>query len=129
MAALKGTINYLGCAERKDTKEFIKLIPLLAQVITKALEEEDETVLEEALIEFNDLVEMEPSFFKADFYDLYNTFKPIIAKGDFMNASIRHLPIEFTVSMIERKPSLAKKNTDFIKDLLEQIFKLMIDID
>jgi len=31
--------------------------------------------------------------------------------------------------MIERKPSLAKKDLDLIKDILENIFKLMIDID
>ena len=37
--------------------------------------------------------------------------------------------MEFAVTMIERKPALAKKNEDLIKDVLEQIFQLMIDID
>lgn len=31
--------------------------------------------------------------------------------------------------MIERKPSIAQKDIELIKDVLEQIFKLMIDID
>ena len=31
--------------------------------------------------------------------------------------------------MIERKPSLAKKDTALVKDVLELIFQLMIDID
>ena len=31
--------------------------------------------------------------------------------------------------MIEQKPSLAKKDEALIKDVLEQIFQLMIDID
>ena len=31
--------------------------------------------------------------------------------------------------MIERKPSLAKKDSELIKDILELIFQLMIDID
>lgn len=31
--------------------------------------------------------------------------------------------------MIERKPSLAKKDDALIKDILDQIFQLMIDID
>lgn len=37
--------------------------------------------------------------------------------------------MEFVVTMIERKPSLAKKDVDLIKDVLESIFQLMIDID
>jgi hypothetical protein len=31
--------------------------------------------------------------------------------------------------LIERKPSIAQKDVELIKDILEQIFKLMIDID
>jgi hypothetical protein len=33
------------------------------------------------------------------------------------------------VTLIERKPSIAQKDIELIKDVLEQIFKLMIDID
>jgi hypothetical protein len=33
------------------------------------------------------------------------------------------------VTLIERKPSIAQKDVELIKDILEQIFKLMIDID
>lgn len=33
------------------------------------------------------------------------------------------------MTLIERKPSIAQKDTELIKDVLEQIFKLMIDID
>lgn len=109
-------------AERKDTKEFIKLLPLMIGVVTQAMQEEDETVLEEALVEFNELAEIEPNFFRADFKHLYEAFKPIVAHKDFANNSIRHQPMEFVVTMIERKPSLAKKDEAMIRDVLEQIF-------
>jgi len=36
----------------------------MVQVITSALVAEDETVLEDALVDFNELAEIEPSFFK-----------------------------------------------------------------
>lgn len=121
--------NYLSVAERKDTKEFIKLLPLMSQVVTSALAAEDETVLEDAMVEFNELAEIEPNFFRNDFKALYEQFKPVIAYKDFANNSIRHQPMEFVVTMIERKPSLAKKDEALIKDVLEQIFQLMIDID
>lgn len=71
VAALQALSNYLSIAERKDTKEFIKLLPLMTQVVTQAFTEQDETVLEDALVEFNELAEIEPNFFRADFKSLY----------------------------------------------------------
>ena len=44
----------------------------MVQVVTKALQEEDETVLEDALVEFNELAEVEPAFFKPNFKDIYD---------------------------------------------------------
>lgn len=129
LSALKATMNFLGCAERKDTKDFVKLLPLLAQVVSKGIEADDETVIEDALVEFNDLAEIEPNYFKTNIPELYAQFKPIISHKDFMNPTIRHSPLEFVVSIIERKENFAKKHMDLIKDILEQTFRLMIDID
>ncbi len=56
-------------------------------------------------------------------------FQPIVAKNDYTNNSIRHQPVEFAVTMIERITSIAKKDHELLKSLLDLIFKLMIDID
>ena len=122
MEALKTVTNFLSCAERKDTKDFAKLLPLMTAVVIQALNEDDETVLEEALIEFNELSEIEPNFFRAAFKDIYAQFKPIISKKDFANATIRHQPLEFATTMLERKPTLARKDDELIKDILNEIF-------
>lgn len=95
----------------------------------KALREDDETVLEDALVEFNELAEIEPKYFRKNFKDVFNIFKQIVAKNDFTNSTIRHQPVEFAVTIIERIPSLVKKDLDTLKELLDIIFKLMIDID
>ena len=50
-------------------------------------------------------------------------------KNDLTDTSLRQLPIEFFVTVIERIPSIAKKNEQLLRDLIEIIFKLMIDID
>ena len=36
LAALQALSNYLSVAERKDTKEFIRLLPLMTAVVTQA---------------------------------------------------------------------------------------------
>ena len=119
LAALQAVSNYISVADRADTRDFQKLLPLMAAVVTQAFTEDDETVLEDALVEFNELAEIEPNFFRVDFKSLYEAFKPIVAHADFANNTIRQLPMEFAVTMIERKPTLAKKDEALIKDVLE----------
>lgn len=97
-------------AEGKDTREFVAILPLLAQVPIKALQEDDETILEDALVEFNEIAEIEPKFFRKHFKDLFLAFHPIVAKNDFTNNAIRHQPIEFAVTVVERLPNLVKKD-------------------
>lgn len=90
LAALQATVNLLEIAEKKDTKAFVALLPLMTGVITEAFKAEDETVLEDALVEFNELAEIEPGFFKPYFRDIYQAIRPIISYKDFANQNIRH---------------------------------------
>ena len=86
-------------------------------------------MLEDALVEFNEIAEIEPKFFRKQFKTLFGMFHPIVAKADFTNNTIRHQPIEFAVTIVERLPNLLKKDIECLKTLLDLIFKLMIDID
>jgi hypothetical protein len=101
----------------------------MAQVALKAAEQDDETVLEDALVEFNEMAEIEPKFFRKNFKDLFIAFSGIVAKDDFTNPTIRHQPVEFFVTVVERIPAVVKKDQDTLKAMLDLIFKLMIDID
>lgn len=53
----------------------------------------------------------------------------VVGKADFANPLIRQQPIEFYVTVVERVPSIVKKDEELLKQLIELIFKLMIDID
>lgn len=114
--------NLLSTAERKDTKAFVGLIPAMTNVIGSALAEDDETVLEDALVEFNDLAEIEPAFFKPYFTGIYNQLRPVVKYQDFANKAIRQQPLEFVVTLVERKPSIVKKDVELLKDILNEIF-------
>ena len=101
----------------------------MAKVPLKAVQEDDETVLEDALVEFNEMAEIEPKFFRKHFKDLFLAFAPITAKNDYTNNTIRHQPVEFFVTVVERVPNVVKKDEETLRALLDLIFKLMIDID
>jgi hypothetical protein len=129
LSALQAVSNFLQIAEGKDAREFTDLLGDMVQVPLKALKEDDETVLEDALVEFNEIAEIEPKFFRKNFKDLFIAFSQIVAKDDFTNSTIRHQPVEFFVTVVERVPTVVKKDQDILKALLDLIFKLMIDID
>lgn len=110
LAALQAVSNFLQIAEGKDAREFVTLLPFMAQVALKALEEDDETVLEDALVEFNEMAEIEPKFFRKNFKDLFTAFSQIVAKNDFTKTTIRHQPVEFFVTVVERIPRVVKND-------------------
>jgi hypothetical protein len=129
LAALQAVSNFLQIAEGKDAREFGALLPAMVQVPLKALQQDDETVLEDALVEFNEMAEIEPKFFRKNFKDLFLALSAIVAKNDYTNPTIRHQPVEFFVTVVERLPAVVKKDQDTLKALLDLVFKLMIDID
>lgn len=94
----------------------------MCQVILAANTAEDEVVLQDALIEFNEIAEIEPKFFQPKFKDIFAAIKLIVGKDDFANQQIRQQPIEFFVTVIERVPSIAKKDQGLLKDLIELVF-------
>jgi hypothetical protein len=61
--------------------------------------------------------------------DIFAVTKDIVLKTDFANDKICQQPIEFYVTCIERIPSIVKKNTALLTELIQLIFRLMIDVD
>lgn len=129
LAALQAVSNYLQTVESTDTKAFQELIPDMYNVIRAAAQEDDEVVLQDALIEFNEIAEIEPRFFKSRFSEIFQNTLEIVNKSDFTNPMIRQQPVEFYVTMIERVPSIVSKDAALLQNVIEQIFKLMIDVD
>jgi hypothetical protein len=46
--------------------------------------------LEDALVEFNEIAEIEPKFFKKYFKDLFTQLSFVVGKNDYTNQTIRH---------------------------------------
>lgn len=129
LASLQACSNYLQTVEQADTKKFVDLIPDMYNVLVRANAEDDEVVLQDAWIEFNEIAEIEPKFFQSRFKSIFENTMAIVNKDDFANPTLRQLPIEFYVTVIERIPSIVKKDQQLLQQLIELIFKLMIDID
>ena len=82
----------------------------MVSIVQKAVEKDDEQVLEDLLIEFNEIAEIEPKFFKKNFKDIFVSLSFLVGKNDFVNATIRHQPLEFFVTIVERIPTVIKND-------------------
>lgn len=101
----------------------------MIKVALNANQGDDEVVLNQALLEFNEIAEFEPKFFSPKFKEIFNELKAIVLNADYANQMIRQQPLEFFVMTIERLPNICQKDEALLKDILELVFKLMIDID
>ena len=64
LSSLQAVSQLLCVVQPKYAKLFLSLLEPMVRVPLKALEAEDESILEDALIEFNAMAEAEPKFFK-----------------------------------------------------------------
>ena len=62
------------------------------------------------MVEFNEMAEIEPKIFRKNFKDLFLAFSSIVAKNDYTTTTIRHQPVEFFVTVVERIPNVVKKD-------------------
>jgi hypothetical protein len=113
----------------KYTTIFLVLLEDMVSVPLKALEQENESILEDSLIEFNQMADAEPKFFKDNFGDLFQVFNKIITNSGEFSSAVRHQPVEFLTTVAERQPSLLQENQEYLKGMLDTTFKLMIDIE
>jgi len=105
-SALAAVSNYLTIAPSKYTLAYLPCLEGMVKVPLRALEADDEKVIDDALVEFNNVAEAEPKFFVKDFKELFFAFTKLIEKNDYANPSIRHQPLEFLVSIADRETNL-----------------------
>lgn len=128
-SALAAVSNYLTIAPSKYTLAYLPCLEGMVSVPLRALEQDEEKIIDDAMVEFNNVAEAEPKFFVNHFKELFFTFTKLIEKNDYDNPTIRHQPLEFLVSIADRETTLLTTDIDMLKGLLDLCCKLMIDID
>jgi hypothetical protein len=102
--ALNSVSVYLRVCHRNDSKKLQVLLPFMVGVITQALNENNELLVEKSVTEFINIAEVEPFFFKSHFSSLFTGIQQIVGRKDFSDNSIRLLPIHFVLAVLERIP-------------------------
>ena len=105
-ATLSAVASFLSIAKSDFTKSYQPCLEGMVNVALRALEADDEVNIEIAMIEFNNIAESEAKFFYSSYKDLFFAFTKLIEKNDYANSGIRHQPLEFLVTIVDKERSL-----------------------
>ena len=87
-SALAAVCNFLSIASSKYTLAYLPCLEGMVNVPLRALEANEEKLIDDALVEFNNVAEAEPKFFIGAFKELFFAFTKLIEKNDYCNPSI-----------------------------------------
>ena len=145
LAALKALHAFLGSLEESGLSMFQPLLPAILGAISDpaATAPESEDALKEALGYLVELVECYPRFFRPAINDYCTLMVALASAGAAIADSVRHLSVEWLVSLAEAKATMARKvvvslpaNTDpgspqapFARAAMKVCFAMMLDVE
>jgi len=78
-----------------------------------------------------DIAEAEPKFFKENFNITFEFIKWVVYDKEIDDIALKEIAVNFIITIIERIPSIAKKEKDRtkLKEIVNMLFHGMINID
>ncbi|KAL0479253.1 importin-beta [Acrasis kona] len=128
LAALEASSSVILILEKNQFAAFQDLIPLMLNCLALELNQGN---IYEASSAIESLIEIAVS--KASFFSKHATqvmgAMYMIAKTDNLDDSVRHLAMEFMISLIETAPSFVKKLPQFVDQIFPLCMNLMLDLE
>jgi len=128
LAALEAASSVILVLEKPQFAAFQDLIPLMLNCLALELNQNN---VYEASASIESLIEIAVS--KASFFNKYATqvmsAMYMIAKTENLDDSVRHLAMEFMISLAEASPSLVKRLPQFVEQVFPLCMMLMLDIE
>lgn len=111
-----------------NVKEYFSFSkPVLTVCKSMLFEAKNVDLTSEILINFSDIVETEPKFFKNVFVELIDLLAEIRNLND-IEAGVKDQCIEIAVSLSQRYPEMLKKNQTLMQKVVEIIFSQMMEL-
>mmetsp|Transcript_45155 Transcript_45155/g.145302 ORF Transcript_45155/g.145302 Transcript_45155/m.145302 type:complete len:478 (-) Transcript_45155:377-1810(-) len=128
-AALRALASFLmALSEPSQRVPFQELVPLMLQTISDALARGMEDECREALEVFVEVAESQTKFLKRHLAECV-TGMIAIASNTSLDDSLRHLALEFLLTIAEGAPTLARKMPRFCADTVPVALAMMLELE
>jgi len=129
IAAVSATANVMTVLETNDEKEkFRKLLPMMLDCVSKALNEKKEQEARDALEVFVEVAEVEPLFLRPYVVPLIDAMFQIGSAAG-LEPETRHMAIEFILTLAENKPGMVRKIPALVERFLPICLQFMMELD
>eukprot|EP01102_Stenamoeba_stenopodia_P001227 TRINITY_DN1105_c0_g1_i3.p1 TRINITY_DN1105_c0_g1~~TRINITY_DN1105_c0_g1_i3.p1 ORF type:complete len:762 (-),score=222.20 TRINITY_DN1105_c0_g1_i3:1190-3475(-) len=129
LAALTATATVISSLPKPAERNiFQNLVPAMLGALAGALNEQKEEEATAAIEVFIDLAEVEAVFLRPHIAAVVNAMLQI-ASAPSLDEALRHLGIEFLVTLCESRPGMTKKIPDFIQRTIPVILQMMVDLE
>lgn len=128
LAALRATAAVLPILESKVRAEFHNTLPLMLAVLSGCLQAGDEDGARLALEELIDVADAAPQFFKTQMQVALEAMYTV-ASTKALEDSLRHLAVEFLVTLTEKAPAMVRKMPAFTQHLFPLALNMMLETE
>ena len=132
LASLRACCCFVEALENAtDRAKFQDLLPAMLQTLGGALQGNDESSAQEALVMFVDLAGSDPRFVRKHLSHIVDAMMTI-AEHDDLEDGTRHLATEFLVTLCEardRAPGMMRKLPNFVPRLFNCLTSFLLDVE
>uniref|UniRef100_A0A7S0LEM7 TOG domain-containing protein n=1 Tax=Coccolithus braarudii TaxID=221442 RepID=A0A7S0LEM7_9EUKA len=128
-AALRALASFLMVVDDAKVRQpFQDLVPLMLQTIAAALTENAEDECREAIEVFVELADSQIKFLKRYLQDCVSAMLQIASMTNLQD-NVRHLALEFLLTVAESAPTMARKLPDFVNNAVPVALQMMLEIE
>ena len=129
IAALRSLASFLVALEDPAARhQFQDLVPFMLQTIADALSRQEEDACRDALEVFVEIAEQNTKFLKRHIEPCVSGMITIAGNTE-LDDSLRHLALEFLLTVAENAPTLARKMKDFCPNAVPVALGMMLEIE
>ena len=129
LAAMSASISFIEFNfDDASKKQFQKLLPKMAEVISRSLSQHKEEDAQTAIGMFVELAESEPLFFRPVIGNFCELMAKIITTQS-LDDNTRQVALEFLVTICETKPGMMRKIPNFVPSLMNICMALLLEVE
>jgi hypothetical protein len=129
LACMSASVSFIEFSFDDNTKkEFQRLLPKMAEIISRSLAANKEEDARTAIGMFVELAEVDPLFFRPVIGPFCELFAKVLTTQT-LEDNTRQVALEFLVTLCESKPGMMRKVPNFIPSLVNMCLAMLLELE
>lgn len=127
LAAMEAFAAFFRSLPKKNQSRYFNLLPDILSILPPIKDSQDSDNLSKALLALIELAETAPKMFKSLFHNLV-AFSVSVIQDKELDDLCRQNALELMATFADYAPSMCKKDSSYVNDMITQCLSLMTDL-